>query len=46
VRNRTQQTLPRLRATVRELTNPAPYPVHISRQLSELLEQVRNETMK
>jgi nicotinate phosphoribosyltransferase len=45
-RERTQQTLPRLRATVRELTNPAPYPVHISGQLSELLQQVRNETMK
>jgi nicotinate phosphoribosyltransferase len=45
-RERAQQTLPRLHATVRELTNPAPYPVHISPQLSELTEQVRNETMK
>jgi hypothetical protein len=31
---------------VRELRNPAPYPVQISQQLAGLLEQVRNETLR
>ena len=46
IRERVQHTMPHLPATVRELRNPARFPVHVSRYLEQLLEQVRSETMK
>ncbi len=45
IRERVGRSLPRLPATVRELSSPVPYPVRVSSELERLLEQVRNETL-
>jgi nicotinate phosphoribosyltransferase len=46
IRERVRRTLPRLPATVRELRNPASYPVRVSSELQDLLEQVRSQAMR
>lgn len=41
VRERVRNSLPRVPAAVRELHHPAPYPVRVSEQLQQLLDEVR-----
>jgi nicotinate phosphoribosyltransferase len=46
IRERVRHTMPRLASTVRELRNPMPYPVRVSRMLEDLLARVRNEALQ
>ena len=46
IRERVRCQLPRLHASVRELSDPEPYPVRVSDRLKNLLQRVRDETMR
>jgi nicotinate phosphoribosyltransferase len=46
IRERVRRLLPRVPSTVRELRNPELFPVRVSRELEELLQRVRGESLK